>query len=293
MTELFGRRATIIVGSLTFECGVDEGGVYGLDIEFEVTKTTKSTPNKCELKIFNLTPDHRAELNQPRRVSNPRSLIIQAGYKEDDFLIFAGDIIECETSREGDDYVTIFTAGDGHRARRTARVNQPVAGGTSPQELIRQAALSVGTGLGFTEGQVTGLVNRVIPASTAFLGGSTQVQTATVLSGNAMSELERVCRSTGYEVSIQDGALQFVRTGETTNRNAILLSSNTGVIEAPIRKRSGIVQARTLIIPDLLPGRLVQFDGYEVQGLYRVETAKYIGQTDGADWDIDLECKEV
>lgn len=293
MTELFKRRATVVVGSLTFSCGTDATGVRGLDIEFDVKKTLRATPNTCELKIYNLTAEHRAELSQRRRATERNALVIQAGYDDDDFLIFAGDIIECETERVGPDYITVFSAGDGHRARRTARIAEPVAEGTTPQGIIRQASHAMGDALHISRATIDSVIDRIIPPSTTFAGGASAVRTSSVLSGNAMSELTRVSRSAGYEVSIQDGNLQFVRIGEATTDVAFRLAPDSGVVKAPIRKTNGIVEARTLLIPDLLPGRKVQFDGYEVQGTFRVESAKYTGSTSGAEWFIDVECKEL
>ena len=290
---LFKRRATVIVGNLTFSCGQNRDGVTGLDIDFEIEKSLRATPNKCTLRVYNLTETHRAELAQLRRDQRHNALVLQAGYEEDDFVIFAGDVIECATERVGPDYVTTFLAGDGHRARRTARVSEPVAEGTNVQQLVQQIARPVGRLLGATDEQTNALVARVIPSSTAFQGGSQAVRGSSVVSGNAMSELERVSRSAGYEVSIQDGALQFIRSGSSTTGVAIRLASDSGLIKAPIRKSNGIVEARTLIIPDLLPGRRVQFDGENVQGAYRVVKSKYTGATAGTDWFVDLECREL
>ena len=74
---------------------------------------------------------------------------------------------------------------------------------------------------------------------------------------------------------------------------AIVLSPETGLLSAPEKSSKGIVSANCLIVPDLLPGRKVQFRNTTVSGFFRIETAKYSGATFGQQWMASLECKEL
>jgi hypothetical protein len=52
------------------------------------------------------------------------------------------------------------------------------------------------------------------------------------------------------------------------------------------------LKVKTLIIPDLLPGRRIRVEARAIQGTYRAEKVSYKGELPTGDWYCELECKE-
>ncbi len=285
MTTLYRRKAVVRVGTLEIETTVADSGVVGLDVSFSVERTLRHEPNTCELQIFNLTADRRAELQQLRSAG----VTIEAGYEQNVSVIFAGDLREARTVRDGPDLVTEIEAGDGEKAHRTARVNTSAPQNGSIVDTIRSVTDSFGIQRGNVDSALTvvGLETGGSQTSTRqFRGGA-------VVSGRSSTELSRLLDSVGYEYSIQNGVFQVLPRGQTISQDALLLTPETGLLGSPTRSSDGILSATSLIIPDLFPGRKVRFESPETEGFFRVETAKYTGDTSNQEWFIEMECKEV
>jgi len=70
---------------------------------------------------------------------------------------------------------------------------------------------------------------------------------------------------------------------------AVLLTPETGLVGSPTPAADGRVSAVTLLQPDLVPGRQVEFRTEHVTGHYVCETAAYVGETAGQDWYVQFE----
>jgi hypothetical protein len=92
---------------------------------------------------------------------------------------------------------------------------------------------------------------------------------------------------------VQSSVIQILpRRGSLPSR-AVVLSPSSGLVGRPVVAADGKVTARAFIQPDLYPGRTVQFRTADLSGTYRIEKAKYTGDTFGTDWYVDLECEEL
>lgn len=275
MPTLRKRSWRVTVGNLRF---------VGLDISFDVEKTIQRTPNKLSLRIYNLPVDARRELDQLSTTKRTRAAKIlvelEAGYEEARPLIFRGDLRTSASVREGADWLTTLESEDGGASVRWSRVNRSFPPGTRVDAVIRACADAMGVGVGNLDSVV----------STAQLDGSGSTYSAgTVLSGPAPDELEGVLRSVGMTYSIQDDVLQILRRGRALQTTAVLLSSGTGLVDVPARQADGTMRFRSLLIPDLYPGRQVQLQTSEVRGLFRITKAKYTGDTAGDPWYVECE----
>lgn len=257
---LFGRRWRVQVGELD---------VSSLDVAFTVKRSLRPRPGACELKVYNLDASHRAELTAARRPV----VQLSAGYDPPP-LLFRGDARKVEIERDGADWVAKVTAGDGEHAIRTARAAVSFAGGTSLADVIRALARSMGVG----EGNV----------SAAAASAAQQLPEGGVVRGPAAAELTRLCASAGLSWSVQDGVLQVLPVGRALSRVAVELAPDTGLVGSPERGKGSAVKARALLIPDLVPGRLVSLRSGVVSGAYRIEDVEYTGDTKGDDWYADL-----
>jgi hypothetical protein len=277
VTDLFDRAAIVTVGTIQIDA---TSPFAGLDVQFEVEKSDKREPNTAQIKIFNLNEDHQKELEELDGV--PAKL--EAGYRDNISTIFSGVLREASSIREGADDVTTISSGDGERNHRQARVNRSFAPGTPVRNVIRFVAQRTGVGLGNLEEQLTGI--RLEDAGDVFKNGVT-------VSGNAFRELAILLKSTDRDFSVQDGVLQILRRNQALTGTAILLNANTGLIDSPSISSDGVVRARTLMIPDVFPGRKAQFDSRFVTGLHRIVRTKHLGDRAGNDWYIDIEAKAV
>lgn len=267
--RLFGRKVVVTVGTIRLE---------DLDVTFQIERTLKKEPNKCELYIYNLTKDHRAQLEQQKAVP----VRLEAGYVEQTSLLFAGDLRNVHSIHDGPDVVTKLTSGDGEKRIRSARMNKAYASGTKVATVLEEVAKELGVGIG----------NAVQAFKSRGLEGVGQLFSGgTVVSGNVANELEGLTTSAGLEWSVQDGNLQILARGRALAGTAVRLAPDTGLIGSPTIDAKGVVRVSCLMIPDLFPGRKVQVESESIRGTYRVERAVYQGDTAGVDWTIDLECK--
>ncbi len=272
MSELFGRR---------YELQIDDLKITGLDVSFEVGKSLSArTPNHAEVRVFNLAASTRKKLQELDDVF----VELRAGYEKGGLpVIFRGDLREAVSVREGTEWVTTINAGDGQKARKISRINRTFPPGTSVADVIVACGKALRIDMG----------NAQLQALRAKLRGSKSNRFANgyVATGDALSQLDRACRSCGIEWSIQDNELQLLVIGKPLEQAVVVLRADTGLVGSPERGSKGITHARCLMIPELYPGRSVKLDAQQLKGVYRIETTKHVGDTAAQDWYVELELK--
>ena len=263
--ELFDRRATLTVGTIQIEA---------LRFAFAVDASIKPQPNKASIRVWNMNPDHRSQIEQMASVP----VRLDAGYKDATQTIFLGDLRTCPSTREGADLITVVESGDGERAIRTSRVAISVAKGSSTEVVLRDVATALGVGRGNLDDAVRklrALGPGIFPAGT-------------VLTGSAAREMASICKSLNLEWSVQKGALQILERGKALAGEAILLSKYTGMIGAPTVDNKGILSVSSLLNPEIFPGRLLVLEGDRLRGQYRITECSFVGDTRGGDWRVDM-----
>jgi hypothetical protein len=288
MGRLFDRVWSVTVSTLD---------VSDFRVHFRIEKTLKPEPNKALVEVYGLNKDHRAmlgELAPGKRTGKKKKgtspnltgsipVRIEAGYKDDGpQMIFLGDLRTVDSERNGADWITAITSGDGERAYRTARIAQSFGAGTPVPVAVRALVRSLGIGEGNLSQVLSGLK----------LGGrATILVRGAVFSGPAVRHLTDICRSAQLEWSIQDGVVQLQDFGTALAGQAIKLTPETGLIGSPNVDGNGVLKAKTLMIPGLRCGRLVVVDSDAVQGNFRVEKIITEGDTHGQDWGHEIEAK--
>lgn len=286
MGKLYGRAARVLIHELE---------ITGLDVRFRVRRSLKPEPDTLELTVWNLNSEHRSALQaptgpvavrleagyaQPRLASATVSALESAGFAGTESLplIFGGDVREIWSTREGPDWITTLTAGDGDTSS-TARVNKSYGSGTPLRFAVEQVAAELGLGLGQLPREI---------ANAALFDGGREYPSGIVLSGNGWQQLTRLLKTAGYTWTVQDGEIVVVKNGASYG-TAVLLTPETGMIGSPVPANDGRISAQVLLQPDLVPGRQVEFDTRHVQGHYLVETAEYSGETAGQEWYVQIE----
>lgn len=285
--RLFGRKWSVQINRSLYE---------DIDMAFRIERTVKPHPNTCDLTLYNLSPQQRAELAGTPLVpiaqkSGPAKhqhkgipVRITAGYEDADCVIWQGDLRTVESKKNGPDWVTELGSGDGEQAYQRSRINLSFAKGTAFATVIKAVVKAIGLG----EGNLALYLPRLA-------GSPTIARIATqgiVLSGSASQILTDLASSVGLEWSIQDGVLQFTERGLPVFGRAVFLSKDTGMIESPSVDNEGVLTVKMLMIPHVVPGSVLVVDSRAVKGNYRIETAHYEGDTSGQPWYITATCKK-
>ena len=270
----------LTIGTVQIEANDAQDDV--LAVTFDVTKNLKAEPNKVEIKVWNLAAATRKALETPKVVT----VKLEVGYQREPHTIFLGQLRGAVTERDGPDLITTISSGDSEDAFGFGRNVQTIPAKLSAAQLLQFAA----QGLRDAGVNVGNLKSAQDLASVTF-------GPATKLRGNAADVMDRVTRANGMEWSVQDGALQILKIGAALSSQAVELSSddngtNTGLIGIPSVDTKGIMKCKSVIQPDLEPGRTIVMNAENVKGAFRIEESQYKGETWGDDWYVELTCRK-
>lgn len=272
MAQLFDRSCVAIVGDLR---------VTGLRMAFKVKKTTKTEPNTCELRIYNL-----AEKTRSRLQSKAIPVVLSAGYQDNAAIIFQGDARTIDHVRDNADWITLVRCGDGERAYQWAHFSESFAPGTPVADVIRAAAQALGVNTGNLDAEL---------AKGDFRGRLTEFAHGYTAHGKASQELDKLLRTCGFSWSVQDGALQLLRGDAAAPGRAVLLTPETGLVGSPEHNapdktnRPPRVKFRSLLQPSIRCGGAVELRAAGVKGQFRVEALEHGGDTHGGEWYTNAE----
>jgi hypothetical protein len=128
------------------------------------------------------------------------------------------------------------------------------------------------------------------------------------LQGRASDQLQRVCHAANLTWSVQYGVLQLQRGGAPLQTAAVRIAPDTGMVGSPTMEMDSsvptakgaakgtskprtLVGVKTLMISGLYPGRKVVLDTAEYHGGYQITECKYVGDTAGNDWNVELKLR--
>lgn len=300
MSRLYPRRYSLIAA--------DEGGA-GLDVSelratFVVKQVEQTTPCTADIRLHNVAPATAARFGKEFT-----RIVLQAGYPAQYGTIFQGTIVQARRGRSSptDTHVDI-TAGDSDRAHNFAVVNTTLAAGCRPAD-VHRALCAATAPMGAEAGYVPELPGPALPRGR-------------VLYGMARQHLRDLADATDTVWNIQDGKVVFTpRTGYLPGE-AVVLTSETGLIGQPQQTQDGIL-VRCLLNPLLRLGNRIRLDNASIQearvgpifggpaggpgivaderqsagiakknadGFYVVLAIDHTGDTRGQEWYSDLTC---
>lgn len=201
---LFDRKWRLQVGSFQTD---------SLRVSFDIEKTRNYLPNGATISVWNLSRPTRDQFDKGAPVS------VFGGFASGVDLLFAGQLYEPTTQRDGPDWITTLRCRDGNTAW-TRNVNQSFGAGV-PILTVLQA--------------VVGSMGLVIPPATRATLAGRVTRGPIVQSGYAYKALQEVLTSEGLSWSIQDNALQVLAQDAATSEQAIVLAPDTGLIGSPER----------------------------------------------------------
>lgn len=276
MTQLFRRYVKLSVDTLAVS--------PELRIKFKAVKSYKPTCNECTVEIYGLSPEHRSELS---RVKSP-IIRLAAGYGKGDTgltQLFYGHAIHVKHEIVGADIITTVSTTDGGEKKQKARVNISFGPGTKTGTVLQQIARA----LGLNPGNVDTIAREINLTAKADIYSE-----GTVVSGSAANELGHLCRSCGYDWSIQDETIQIRKIGQAAEKFSVELSPNTGLIDSPSLSSKGVLSGTCLLFKagvglDLVPGRLIHLDSAFVKGQFILAKTESSGDNYADEWFCQFE----
>lgn len=240
-------------------------------IKFRVKRTPTRKPNTAQVKIWNLGPDSIEYLK-----TKGLAMILLAG---DDTAsqIFRGDVGRrgILTKRQGPNLVTTIKAGDGRRIWRDSWFSKSYPPATTRDQMLNDLIAILGAPLG-GRGAVPPLT---FAGPTAFNSPAR----------DALTELLAVDQS-GW--NIQDGAIWLFAQGEPAPGNAILVSTETGLMGSPTITDKG-VNFSLRLRGEIKERSLIQLRSKEFTGALRAVTVNHDGDSYARSWASMIQAKPL
>ena len=272
MGQLWQRKVNAIFGIK----GEDGNKVSGLRVTFDIEKTPESTANTAKISIYNLNENNRDLLKNKEALF----IILEVGYGDDIDQLWVGDIKRSSTGRQGPDFVTSIESEDGGQAIREARIDKSYAPGVNIKTIIGDVANTLKEAGGVAVGTLSRVSDEIS-------------QNGFTASGISKVILDDLAEKQGLEWSIQDNEVQFLDPDQDTGEEVVLLTPETGLIGSPISREKGIEFKALIQTTKIRPGRPVKIQSRQFDGLYRVNKAKYQGDTHDKTWYITGEATEI
>lgn len=283
MAELFNREISVNLGGNLISTRNEDGkSVPILRVVFDVELTLEEEANSCDLQIYNLKESTRQLVS-----TKGLQTTVEAGYYGRESIIFAGELDYGSTTRSGPDWITEFQSTDKGKDLRESRINESMKAGATIDQVVRRSIEKLGVGAGnaleqIKKGNIRGALN-------AFAGGI-------VLSGPTKGQMTKLLDAAGFKWSIQQGDLQLLGPTdfiEPPGFRTPVLKSSTGLVGSPQPGEDGQITVKTLLLPELLPGRRVNVQSSIVDGFFRIERTRFMGDTWGGDWYAEIEGKPI
>jgi hypothetical protein len=211
--------------------------IRDLDMDFDVALSRDSKPNQAKITVYNLSRTTRGLISEAYQ-----GIEFLAGYQSKPVLIFRGTMIRPLHTIGAYETSTAIFAGDGQKEFSTKIFNKAYAAGTPVAQILNDMTLALG---------LPSEVDSATVSATLTAGAS--------FSGRVKDCLDKVTRDFDLSWSMQHGTTEIIVKGQPPikSSSAVVLSSETGLIESPILTDTGI-KTRSFLNPEIRPARLIQ-----------------------------------
>lgn len=258
MADKFGRNFELLVET--------DSGVVTIrppfTVEFDITRTTLTSSNVCQLRIYNLGETTR---NRIRHNGNDwglnKAVLFRAGYGQDMPEIFSGNVTAAWSAREGVNFITQIECYDGGYA-----VNAGVTNTTFPSGVPRVDVIeSLMRGLPGIKRGVVGSYPGVLTRGNAY-------------SGNTVAILREL---TGGGFFIDGGRGHALNANEYIAQPSGIATINarSGLLGTPMLEHT-LVRFDMIFEPRLTIGQLIALESFterNFNGNYKVTAIKHKG----------------
>lgn len=278
---LYGRR---------YRCFVDLGNGRAFDVSnlrcvFEIKKSVQFIQNASTISIYNLNPDDENKI-----IKNGQRIVLEAGYQGEQYgKILDAQVIQPIRSKENQvDYKLTLVSRDCERYATYGLVGVSLVAQQSMRDAIsalsERSTVKIETGL-ISDARIN------YPRGKVMFGKSTQY-------------MEQIAKSMNATYYNEDGMANIVNAKDFAKGEIVDLSPETGLIGSPEQSDYGI-QCECLLNPRIKLNSLIHVDNRKVigkqyqqgtpirsldrEGIYRVTSITYTGDTRGTDWKMKIE----
>ena len=254
-------------GAAGFEIGA---GGKPLHISFSVERADTESANTAKITLWNLSPEHLAELHKDDCV-----ITLRAGYGTVMPTIFSGVVTYAKTQKDGSDVKTEIELVDTRVELRDSYVSVCYSGNIDCKTVLQDTADQMGLTASFSHNAAFAS----LPNGFSFVGASADI-------------LTKLCETCGLIWDIQNGVLQIKKPGDTMNREVYELSAETGLIGIPQRVQTSKSFSRYEYGWDVeyLMNAAISIDDYvylnsqSVKGYFRVYSVTIEGDNCEGSW---------
>jgi hypothetical protein len=254
------------------ELRVGDTEITGLDITFEIEKDLTPEPNPCHIEIYNLSSKNREILSKYKRVP----ILLRAGYQGHVSVIYDGDLMRCTHIKEGPSWKTLLTNGEGANAIQSTRINKSFAKGTPVKTVIKEIAKQLKIPSNDALRQLESIADKLNRGFS--------------VSGSPMDELCCLLRQYDYSASVQNNSLQVLKNGQSLEKETINLTPHSGLKSSPEMGTDKKIQAHSVLMPELLPGRKIHIESAAFKGFATIQSIRFEGANFGDAWGAELVC---
>lgn len=286
----------------------------GIRVAFDAFRTLGSEPDRCKITLWNLSQaGHDAivsdyDIRQFSRkavfvlglpslagiratalnlINDAHKVALFAGYQNDPKQIFVGDYMTVTTRKRDGlfDFKTELELGDSVLSSRDAYLDSPVGPGQTLGALLGDLVKQAGWA---TSPDAAVKIAKLTPDSMvqAFTGGAL----GSVPVPEALDVLGFLTKSVWF---VRDGEYFLLGDEDVLEDFGIAIIEGRDILDFSEGKNDGEIQIRTNLNGGLEPGRAIfLFDPTLVpKGVFRCETARYRGDTEGNDWYTEATIK--
>lgn len=208
-------------------------------IEVVVQRNILSSVNNCNIRIYNLSENNRNQIQKDaQEISLIKKMELRAGYGNNLYTIFGGNVMSAYSVREGTNYITTVEGFDGGFAMSRATVEKTLRAGISNSQVVN-TLISELSKYDVKKGSVGQI-----------LGTSTRGFT---LSGNAYDLLQEV---TGNRAFIDNKKVNVLSQDEIVIGAIPVVSSDSGLLGTP-RVESTRLTFNMVFEPRLIIGQKI------------------------------------
>ena len=282
-TRFYKRACIVRIGVALTIANLDQDGPR---ISFSISRANRQDPDTGTIRLWNLKQETRDAIRLAYTADDSLRVRLAVGYERVTKVIFDAQAYDVEPGKfDGPDIVTQLTVGDGVDAYREGFINESFAPGselTTPLFAIASAMkLRIDpTSIALYETKIT---QSILKATSGPF----------ILQGKAADSLDVLCAMTGLRWFIRDNTIVFQDTRAFLDDFAVILSPRTGLLWNEEPHFLDQIKARSLLNPDLQPGRqfklLDEFGRPVGAPAYAIESIRYQGDTHGGVWIADIE----
>jgi len=264
----FDRTLSLVLG--------DE--LLGLRVQFNIEKEmTAQGASKADIKIFNLSPTHQAQIESG---SKGQQIRLSVGYGGENKVLYQGPVFFASLEKQGADVITTCQMWQGVFTDRKAFVQLE---NVSDDYEILKACLTALKPYGVARGHVSDMSIQALRNNRHSAGFSGL--------GPTSKFLTMVTKAAGLRWANHNQEINIFGPDEYELPELIELSATSGMIGVPSKAEDNAYKVRALLNPDLAPGRCVRIKStvFPMHGDLKIIKGAYVGDSLEGDWYCDLE----